>query len=839
MEAMIWPPKGRRLALVAIIAAALCLSAATFFLLRGHFIASRIDSLRLETDRLADAIDLQVIDRLSGAAAAIADAPLVLETAQGRRPADNAETLLILETTRALFPGSLVYVMNGDGLVTACTPYAEGKTFTGNNYSFRPYFVQAMQGLTATYPAVGITTLERGIYVSAPIRSTGIPVGVLVIKSSVAPIDHMLEEHPEPLALVSPEGVVFASNRPEWLFHASRKSLSAEDRERLRASKQFADQPLQDLPGGWDLMEGVIQVGGENYAVTAAPVRIVGAEGLSWALVGATSLAAAYPLTQMLGFAVVVATALFLFGLILLDRHAYHALERQATANREYLAATLESVFEAVVAFDLQGRVRHMNPAAERLIGKSSAEAVGKPLADVCHLLDAETRQPLPDLVDRVLQNGESAAPSDLALLPAANGGDRYLRQSVAPIWNETGVVAGAVMVLTDVTARRQAEETLRESEARYGTLFERTANPVLIIDTSGTYIGANEAALEFFECRRDELLGKKIQDFLLPGDNTATLARLRELWTNGGRIDRDYLIGGAVKTLDLTITPGVWAGRPVVFGVGTDITERKRGVLERLEIERQLQQARKAESLGRMAGAIAHHFNNLLGVVMGNLELALYDMGEGARPRKNVSEAITASKRAAEISRLMLAYLGQAAAERGPLDLSQLVRETLPSLRASLPPRANLQVELPEPGPIVQADPAQMRQILSSLVVNAVEALVEDEGEITIIVFVTPGSLIRDARLQPFGWQPREEHYACMQVSDTGCGMDRQTIEKLFDPFFSTRFTGRGLGLPVLLGVVKAHDGAVAVESKPGLGTVFRIYLPLESPSQQAAAHL
>lgn len=837
MEVMIGPPKGRRLALLGIIAAALCLSAATFFLLRSHFIASRIDSLRLETERLADAIDLQLIDRLSGAAAAIAGAPLVIENALGRRLADNAETLLILETTRALFPGSIVYVMNADGVVTACTPYAEGKTFTGNNYSFRPYFVQAMQGRTVMYPAVGITTLERGIYVSAPILAAGAPVGVLVIKSSVAPIDHMLDEHPNPLALVSPEGVVFASNRPEWLFHASRKSLSAEDRKRLRESRQFADQPLVDLPGGWDLIEGVIQVGGENYAVTAAPVRIVGAEGLSWSLVGATSLAAVYPLTQMIGFAAVVAGAAFLFGLILLERRAYHALERRAAANREYLAATLESVFEAVVAFDLQGRVRHMNPAAERLTGKSSAEAVGKPLADVCHLLDAETRQPLPDLVDRVLQTGESAARSDLALLPAANGGDRYLRQSVAPIWNETAAVAGAVMVLADVTARRQAEETLRESEERYGTLFERTANPVLIIDTSGTYIGANEAALEFFECRRDGLLGKKIQDFLPPGDNTATLARLQELWTNGGRIDRDYLIGGTVKTLDLTITPGSWAGRPAVFGVGTDITERKRVVKERLELERQLQQARKAESLGRMAGAIAHHFNNLLGAVMGNLELALYDMGEGSQPRKNVAEAMTASKRAAEISRLMLAYLGQAAAARGPLDLSLLVRETLPALRALLPQTASLQVELPDPGPIIQADAAQMRQILSSLVVNAVEALVEEEGEITIIVFVTPGSLIRDARLQPFGWQPKQELYACIQVSDTGCGMDRQTMEKLFDPFFSTRFTGRGLGLPVLLGVVKAHEGAVAVESKPGEGTVVRIYLPLEtSPAQQAS---
>jgi PAS domain S-box-containing protein len=834
MEALSGPPKGGRLALLGIIVAALFLAAATFFLLRGHFISSRIDSLHLETARLAGAIDLQVIDRLSGAAAAIASAPLVLETARGQRAIDNAETLLILETTRALFPGSIVYVMNSDGLVVACTPYAEGKSLTGNKYSFRPYFVQAMQGRTVMYPAVGVTTLERGIYVSAPILAAGAPVGVLVIKSSVAAIDRMLGGFSNPMALVSPEGVIFASNRPEWLFHSSRRSLAAEDRKLLRESKQFADQPLENLPGGWDLIEGIIEVRGESYAVAVEPVRIAGAQGLYWALVGVNSLAAAYPLPQLIGFAAVVASAVFLFGLILLDRRAYRELRRHAATNREYLAATLESVFEAVITFDLEGRVRHMNPAAERLTGKTSSEAVGKPFVHVCPLLDAGTGQPLADPVGRVVQTGESAAPSELALLVTASGGDRYLRQSVAPIWDQTGAVSGAVMVLTDVTARREAEETLRESETRYRTLFERTANPVLVIDTSGIYIGANEAAVEFFECRRDQLLGKRIHDFLPPGDSAVTLAKLRELWTAGGRIDRDYLIGGAVKTLDLTITPGVWAGRRVVFGVGTDITERKRVAQERLTLERQLQQARKAESLGRMAGAIAHHFNNLLSVVLGNLEMALYDLNVSSRPRNNIVEAMTASRRAAEISRLMLVYLGQVAAERGPLDLSLLVREALPSLRESLPQTANLRVELAEPGPIVQADAAQMRQILTSLVVNAGEALDEGRGEISVIVSVTPGSRIRDAKLQPFGWQPKQEYYACLQVSDTGCGMDHPTMEKLFDPFFSTRFTGRGLGLPVLLGLVKAHEGAVTVESQPGRGAVFRIYLPLETWPEQ-----
>ena len=178
-----------------------------------------------------------------------------------------------------------------------------------------------------------------------------------------------------------------------------------------------------------------------------------------------------------------------------------------------------------------------------------------------------------------------------------------------------------------------------------------------------------------------------------------------------------------------------------------------------------------------------------------------------------------------------------------GPIELSQVCREALPLLRASLPQKVNLKAEIPESGPIIRADAAQVRQILLNLVVNAGEALGDGEGDVVVTVSVAPASRIRASSFHPFDWKPTEENYACIEVSDTGCGMDPQTMEKLFDPFFSTRFTGRGLGLAVVLGAVKAHQGGVAVESEPGRGAVFRVYLPLSaeqprpSPKAQAVA--
>ena len=168
----------------------------------------------------------------------------------------------------------------------------------------------------------------------------------------------------------------------------------------------------------------------------------------------------------------------------------------------------------------------------------------------------------------------------------------------------------------------------------------------------------------------------------------------------------------------------------------------------------------------------------------------------------------MTASRRAADISRLMLAYLGQSVGAMGPIELSQVCREALPLLRASLPQKVDLKIELPESGPIIRADAAQVRQMLTNLVVNAGEALGDGEGDVTVTVSVAPASRIRASSFHPFDWEPTEENYACIEVSDTGCGMDPQTMEKLFDPFFSTKFTGRGLGLARGLGGGEGSPG-------------------------------
>ena len=257
--------------------------------------------------------------------------------------------------------------------------------------------------------------------------------------------------------------------------------------------------------------------------------------------------------------------------------------------------------------------------------------------------------------------------------------------------------------------------------------------------------------------------------------------------------------------------------------GLIQDITERKR-------VEEEVRQLQKAESLGRMAGAIAHHFNNQLGVVMGNLELALIDLSGDPGPRNNLMNAMKAARRSAEVSGLMLTYLGQTIGQPEPLALSEVCSRNLPLLQAVLPKDVVLETDLPSPGPIVNANANQIRQVLTNLVTNAWEAMGAVGGAIHVTVKTVSPDDIPALHRFPIGWQPQDKAHACLEVRDTGCGIAEQDIDKLFDPFFSSKFTGRGLGLPVVLGIARAHEGAITVESEPGRGSVFRVFMLLST---------
>jgi two-component system, cell cycle sensor histidine kinase and response regulator CckA len=379
----------------------------------------------------------------------------------------------------------------------------------------------------------------------------------------------------------------------------------------------------------------------------------------------------------------------------------------------------------------------------------------------------------------------------------------------------------------------RRTEANLETSRARYFDLYDLAPVGYLTIDEGGLIVEANLTASTLLGVARGALVKQPMTRFLVAEDQDSYYLYRKRLFATG-----------APQVLDLRVRrhdgTQFWArfeattaqdadATEVCRMVVSDITDRKRIEEERLRFEQELQQAQKAESLARMAGAIAHHFNNQLAVVMSSLELS---MGEPALSGDCLANAMLATRKAAEVSGLLLTYLGQSHGNHAPLDLSEVCGQSLPMLQAAMPARVVLETDLPTPGPAVNGNANQLQLMVINLVTNAWEAVGDLEATIHLTVKTVPASEIPASHRLPAGWKPRDGAYACVEVTDAGCGIEDEEIEKIFEPFFTSKFTGRGLGLPVVLGILHAHSGGLVVRSRRGResGSVFRAYLPVSA---------
>ena len=286
---------------------------------------------------------------------------------------------------------------------------------------------------------------------------------------------------------------------------------------------------------------------------------------------------------------------------------------------------------------------------------------------------------------------------------------------------------------------------------------------------------------------------------------------------------------GPRVLQVTATAVKGADGKTTAVIEMAEDITARKQAEAERKRLDAHDRSLEKSESLSRMAAAIAHHFNNQLQSVMGNLELVIDDLPADDPGCMRLNSAMQAARKAAEMSSLMRAYLGQATIHLQTLDLSAACRDNFAALAGNLPEGFSLHTELLESGPMVKAGREQLKQVLSSLVTNAWEAMEETgQGVIRIKASTVSPEAITGPHRFPIGWRPVGRNYGCLEVSDSGKGIEAADIDKIFDPFFSNKFTGRGLGLSVVLGMIRAADGGVTVTSDPGSGSTFRCFFPI-----------
>ncbi len=408
-----------------------------------------------------------------------------------------------------------------------------------------------------------------------------------------------------------------------------------------------------------------------------------------------------------------------------------------------------------------------------------------------------------------------------------------FLDVHKAPFIDENGKMIGTVGSARDVTFVKLLEKQLQESESKFRGVFEFSPMGIVIVEKeSNKFLKANASFLEMLGYNEKELLTKQVVDITHPDD-----WKFEKVWIEEKKKhpDKKYSVekryikkNGGICWGQVTVEycDSQAAGQFVIGNV-VDISERKKVEEENKLLEAQNQQLQKTESLGIMAGAIAHHFNNQLGGVMGNLEMAIEDLPSNSGTVKILTAAMQGAQKAAEVSSAMLMYLGQTSGLQTPLDLSETCRENLLLLKAAIPIGVDLEVDLPSPGPIINGNTNQLQQVLTNLITNAWEASGDNQKSIFLTIKTITPENISTTHLHPIDWQSQNKHYVCLEVRDAGCGIADDDIDKLFDPFFTSKFTGRGLGLAVVLGIVKGHGGAITVESEFGKGSTFRVYFP------------
>ena len=487
---------------------------------------------------------------------------------------------------------------------------------------------------------------------------------------------------------------------------------------------------------------------------------------------------------------------------------------RQLQETRERLAAVVRGSHDAIILTDLRGRIQSWNPGAERMFGYGEDEVTGKPITIIHPLGDGPNfREMAAEVVAgravRVFR-GDARHKDGRALV---------VSMTLSPTYDGTGNVVGISGIERDVTERHLAERELRDSEARFARLFQSDLILAAVINReTATIQDVNETFARFFGMKRTDIAGGSVHFVAEMWLDAALRQVVLGAWARGEPI-RGVEVGFQTRGGPRYALLSVHAmpDRDEEIVVMVDITERRR-------LEAQLSEARRLEALGRLAGGVAHDFNNMLSVMAGYAELIEEQLPPGSSARQDLQEVKSAAARATELTRQLLAFGRRQMLQPRTIDLNRVVKQTETFLKRVLGEHVTLQLTLSD-GPLwVEADPSQIEQVLLNLASNARDA-VDASG----VVQITTKS-----RMLARGWAQERGLPAGLAaelaVRDTGRGMDPETLQRIFEPFFTTKDVGEGtgLGLATVYGIVKQSGGHIDAASTPGQGSLFRVILPI-----------
>jgi two-component system, cell cycle sensor histidine kinase and response regulator CckA len=495
-------------------------------------------------------------------------------------------------------------------------------------------------------------------------------------------------------------------------------------------------------------------------------------------------------------------------------------LERQHTESMELYSSILQTAREGFLLVNMKGRLCEVNEAYCRMSGYTALELSAMSISDLqVSLPESE----ISGQIQRILTKGGEIFE---AVHRHKDGSTYDVDISAQYLPGQNGRL---IYLLRDVSDQKKAQRALQESEKKYKMLIETTNTGFVILDDQGRVLDANQEYVRLTACNRiEDILGRSVTDWTAPYDLERNAKAVCKCLETGSirNLEIDYLDAkGRIVPIEIHATVLSGELSSVIMTICRDISERREAAEESERLHMQLTHAQKMESIGRLAGGVAHDFNNMLSVILANTEMAFRSLPPHSQWHSYITDIQDAAKRSAELTRQLLAFARRQNITPRVLDLNETVAGMLKMLRRLIGEDIHL---LWQPGTNllpVEMDPSQIDQILANLSVNARDAIGQRAGKISVATSMT--TLGKDYCDQHAGCVPGK--YAVLTVSDDGCGMSQETLLHIFEPFFTTKSIGKGtgLGLATIYGIVEQNKGLIDVQSELGKGTTFRIFLP------------
>ena len=499
--------------------------------------------------------------------------------------------------------------------------------------------------------------------------------------------------------------------------------------------------------------------------------------------------------------------------------HSFNAVAGELTRVSAHMQAIFKYAVDGIVTIDRQGAIIEINPAAEAMFGYKRGELIGK---NITALMPEKYRARHDAGLARYLSQGHSRILGRaIELEGLKSDGSIFPMDLSVNEMQVTGEERLFIGMVRDIRTRKQRDAEMR----RLAVVVEQAAEGIIITNAEGVIEFVNPAFEALNGYSMDEVLGqtprvlksgKQAEDFY------------EELWhtIKEGGVWRAQLVNkrkdGTFYDAEHIISPIYDADGRITHFVGF-----QRDMTSERALRSQMEHTQRLESLGVLAGGIAHDFNNILTAIMGNVALAERRLEPGSSAIDFLKRVEDSTQGAANLCKQMLAYSGKGKFEIKPINLSELVEEISRLMEVSIKKNVLLRYNLAKNLPAVEADAAQLQQVILNLITNANEAIEDRSGVITL----NTGVMYADSAYLLGAYTNTslpEGRYVYMEVSDTGCGMDAKTMKRIFDPFFTTKFTGRGLGMSAVVGIINSHRGALKIYSEVGRGTTFKILLPI-----------